>query len=173
MITLQELLDSRDARAAHQRELLGAHPGNSLICLTVQLPGSEKRNAQSLKIANAGVEAIQKAFHPLYQELKDLETGFEGYFLVELPAEKAKMTACSIEDSHPLGRLMDIDVVGPDGFKIVGREEIGLPARRCLLCDNEVRYCMRAKTHTTQELLDCINFKVREYELQGSKPGSD
>ena len=200
-VTLADLLDSRDKRVKHQKDLLGAYPGKSLLCLTVQLPGPEKRNATSLKIAKAGVEAVRKAFLPEYEELKDLETGYEAYFLVDLPAEEAKRRACEIEDTHPLGRLMDIDVlqeIPPEdsqpvvenyfsqGFaknqfsttsakptRIVGRADIGLEARRCLLCENEVRYCMRAKTHTREELLSRIEQILKEYELQAPNPRTD
>ena len=205
-ITLAELLDSRDKRAKHQKDLLGANPGKSLLCLTVQLPGPEKRNASSLKIAHAGVEAVRKAFLPLYEELNDLETGYEAYYLVDLSPEEAKRRTCQIEDSHPLGRLMDIDVLysfppvstAPPAHPVVenyfsqsfaknqfpetstepthtdveaiSRLDIGLEARRCLLCDNEVRYCMRAKLHTKEELLSRIEQMLKEYELQATYP---
>lgn len=172
-ITLAELLDSRDKRAKHQKDLLGANPGKSLLCLTVQLPGPEKRNASSLKIAHAGVEAVRKAFLPLYEELNDLETGYEAYYLVDLSPEEAKRRTCQIEDSHPLGRLMDIDVLSTTSTEpthIVGRADIGFPPRRCLLCDNEVRYCMRAKLHTKEELLSRIEQMLKEYELQATNP---
>lgn len=175
MISLNQLLESRDARAEHQKDLLGRFPGKSLLCLTVQLPGLEKRNEQSLAIAKAGVSTIRQAFQPDYEELRDLETGYEGYFLVSLPALEAKRKAVEVEDNHPLGRLMDIDVLhgvpeenyfSSAGVKAISREEIGLAPRRCLLCDNEVRYCMRAKTHTTSELLERIKQILKEYELQ-------
>ena len=165
-VTLEQLLQSRDNRAKHQKDLLGAHPGRSLLCMTVQLPGPEKRNRTSLAIAEAGVEAIQEAFRPEFEELRDLETGYEAYFLVPLPGTDAKRIACFIEDAHPLGRLMDIDVfemadeVGHGGP--ISREALGLKPRKCLLCNNEVRYCMRAKTHTVNELLTRIEEMVKE-----------
>ena len=157
MITLKELLDSRDARAARQGELLKQYPGRALVCLTVQLPGPEKRNANSLKIASAAVEAIEKVFKPAFKELRDLETGFEGYFIVEETPLQAKKKAVGIEETHPLGRLMDIDVPGMD------RASAGLPPRKCLLCNNEVRYCMRAKSHTREELLKKIEKLCEAY----------
>ena len=200
MVTLEQLLESRDRRAVRQRQLLEAWPGLSLVCFTVQLPGTEKRNAVSLKIADAGVEAIRKAFSPEYEELKDLETGFEGFFVLSLDPFQAKRITCEIEDTHPLGRLMDIDVLtsvmpGPDRASArptasenyfsgrypknqfsdaianpahadavpVGREDIGLPPRRCLLCGKPARFCMRAKSHTTQELLDKIDRMLDSY----------
>ena len=211
MINLSQLLESRDARAQHQKDLLGKYPGKSLLCLTVQLPGPEKRNAQSLAIARAGVSAIRQAFQPDYEELRDLETGYEGYFLVAGDPLDVKRRACQIEDTHPLGRLMDIDVLTAENYflqgfaknqfsaasdnekptaeanffsqgfaknqfapanatptrvHIISREDIGLASRRCLLCDNVVRFCMRAKTHTTNELLKRIEQLLKEYELQ-------
>lgn len=178
-VTLEQLLQSRDNRAKHQKDLLEAHSGRSLLCLTVQLPGPEKRNAASLAIARAGVEAIREAFNPEYEELRDLETGYEGYFLVSLPGKEAKIAACRIEDNHPLGRLMDIDVLvqraeekyfscgsPKNHFSSVislSRVDIGLEPRKCLLCGNEVRYCMRARTHTVSELLERIGQMLEEY----------
>jgi holo-ACP synthase CitX len=170
-VTLEQLLQSRDNRAKHQKDLLESHPGRSLLCMTVQLPGPEKRNEISLAIAKAGVKAVRDAFEPEYEELRDLETGYEAYFLVPLSGEDAKRTACHIEDNHPLGRLMDLDVVvghddrvmpGSTGYlHPISRESLGLKPRKCLLCDNEVRYCMRAKTHTVSELLARIEEMVK------------
>ena len=163
MITLQELLESRDSRAARQGELLSQYPGRAVLCLTVQLPGPEKRNALSLKIARAGTDAVEKRFIPVFKELKDLETGFEGYFIVEGEPLDLKKAAVDLEDTHPLGRLMDLDVIGPEGP--VGRASIGLGERKCLICDKPARYCMRAGSHTQEELMAIINQLVSSYEL--------
>ena len=168
-VSLEQLLASRERRARHQKDLLGAYPGKSLVCLTVQLPGAVKRNDLSLTIARAAVEAVRQAFPVEYEELRDLETGYEGYFLLPLAPADAKRVACRIEDTHPLGRLMDLDVLEMSGSaghpQALGREAVGLPSRRCLLCRNEVRYCMRARTHSREELLARIEQMVREYGI--------
>ena len=161
MITLDQLLASRDARVEHQMELAEKFPRASLICLTVMLPGPVKRDWRSLAIAHAGVDAIHySATHILFEEERVLETGFEAYFVVDVPVLEAKRLCCQIEDSHPLGRLMDIDVlrppIGSGMTSPVSRTEIGLPERRCLLCDKPARECMRAHTHTREELEDKI-----------------
>lgn len=44
MVTLNELLASRDSRHAMQQKLLAEHSGKTLVCLTVVMPGSVKRN---------------------------------------------------------------------------------------------------------------------------------
>ena len=169
MVTLEQLLESRDRRVQRQRQLLEAFPACTLLCLTVQLPGSEKRNATSLAIAKAGVEAIRETFLPEYEELRDLETGYEAYFVVSLPSQDAKRKACQIEDTHPLGRHMDIDVFchsersEESAFGSLSRSDIGLAPRKCLLCDQPARYCMRARTHTVSELLERIGQLLEEY----------
>ena len=151
-------MTSRDARVERQRELLSAHPGFSLICLTVQPPGPVKRNGQSLVVAEAGVKAIRESFRVEFEELRDLETGYEGFFMTALSPSEAKRIACHIEDTHPLGRLMDLDVIicCPAGNMPhpLGREELGLEPRKCLLCDRPARECMRTRIHTTEELLE-------------------
>lgn len=164
MITLDQLLESRDRRAVRQRELLEAFPEHTLVCLTVQLPGSVKRSELSLAVGHAGLKALLRCFGPVlnFDEVRDLETGYEVYLILSLPAHAVKRQCVQIEETHPLGRLMDIDVLASP-LNPISREAIGEVPRRCLLCGNEVRYCMRARTHTTEELLARIAKMVGEY----------
>ena len=169
-ITLDQLLRARDRRQLRQQELLAiaaAHDGHAvatLMCLTVVMPGAEKRNNLSLTVARAAVDALLDALlgHLAFHETADLPTGFEAYFLVTLPPVEAKLLACRIEREHPLGRLFDIDVIAPNGVP-VERQSVGQPPRKCLLCDNDARVCMRVHTHTQQQLLRHIRTLVSQY----------
>ena len=190
MITLNELLASRDARHATQQKLQAEHSGKTLVCLTVVMPGSVKRNQQSLTAAHAAVETMRKAFavkenkglfpletpeppeplvplenpEPLAPTLLelDLETGYEAYLITPMPLLEAKRIAVNIEDTHPLGRLFDIDIINADGVP-VSRDAIGEKPRRCLVCDHEARYCMRMRWHTQEEIWAKINEMVDSY----------
>ena len=135
-ISLDQLLASRDQRWHRQQELLSEHPDETLLCLTVIMPGSVKRNRLSLVVAHAATEALLTTFfdHLTWMEERDLETGFEAYAFTKLPLLEAKRMACRIEEEHPLGRLFDIDVIDPTGTP-VSRQSIGAEPRRCLLCE--------------------------------------
>ena len=163
-ITLEDLLESRDRRAERQRLLLGQYPGKTLLCLTVIMPGKVKRNLHSLVVAGAALSAVAARFgdEAAKVETYDLPTGYEAYLIVSRSVEDAKREACNIEDTHPLGRLFDIDVIGPGGVPVT-RQEIGEQPRKCLLCDNPARYCMRNRTHSQEEILSCIERMVRQF----------
>ena len=189
MVTLNELLASRDSRHAMQQKLLAEHSGKTLVCLTVVMPGSVKRNHQSLVVAHAAVKELVENYElgitndelrmTSYElgvksdELgiryggrlieRDLETGYEAYLITSLPLLEAKRIAVQIEDTHPLGRLFDIDIIDKDGVP-VSRDRVGSRPRRCLVCDREARYCMRMRWHTQEEIWERINAMVDEYQ---------
>lgn len=164
MITLEHLLESRDARRQLQQKLLAQHPDRTLLCLTVVMPGNVKRSEQSLKVAAAATDAIRKVFGEINIQ-RDLETGYEAYILTDLPASEAKAAACRIEDTHPLGRLFDIDVIGTDG-RPAGRADFGIAPRKCLVCGDDARVCMRLRRHDYKILLDKIARMIDDYELR-------
>lgn len=163
-ISLDQLLASRDRRWHRQMVLIKEHPDESLICLTVIMPGAVKRNRLSLVVARAATEALRMTFADsiTWMEERDLETGFEAYVFTTLPLLEAKRLACRIEEVHPLGRLFDLDVIDSNGTP-VSRSAIGAEPRRCLLCQNEARYCMRNHTHSREELQARIETIVDEY----------
>ena len=184
-ITLDELLARRAARHAMQQKLMAEHSGKTLVCLTVVMPGSVKRNQQSLTVARAAVKAMRKAYNIsddllpetelLTNELKaetgeclverDLNTGYEAYLITPLPLLEVKRVAVDIEDTHPLGRLFDIDVIDAQGIP-VSRDRVGGQPRRCLVCDHEARYCMRMRWHTQEEIWARIKQMTDDYALQ-------
>lgn len=161
-VTLDELLQSRDNRRDAQCRMLAAHPGNALISFTVVIPGAVKRSDDSLAIARAGLDSIDRVFGQKIVERResDLHTGFEALFSLDMDSSEAKTLAERIEDEHPLGRLMDIDVFRSDGM-LESRRQEGRPSRRCLLCGDDARVCMRLRRHTVDELLAEIHRRVQ------------
>ena len=163
-ITLDQLLESRDNRFAMQKDLISKNPGQTLVCFTVVMPGQVKRNHLSAVIAEAGVNALREQFEGHISQCieRDLETGYEAYLLLSVPKREAKQMLCDIEDTHSLGRLFDMDVVDATGVPL-SRAEVYRSPRKCMLCDNDARVCMRNHTHALSELQEFIYHTVDEY----------
>ena len=165
VITLPQLLRSRDVRHERQLEYLGRYPGKTLVVLTIVMPGSVKRNQLSLAAAKAAVTALLEAFCPTAAvfDTFDLETGYETFIMTSMSQQEAKRTACDIEDTHPLGRLFDIDVFGDDR-RPISRTFLGLPGRKCLVCGDDARVCMRLGRHSYDDLTRTIADMIESYE---------
>ena len=82
-ITLDALLHSRDERHALQQQLIQQHPGGTLLCLTVVMPGSVKRNLYSVVTAQAALTALLDRLgeHIKATRARDLATGYEAYLI--------------------------------------------------------------------------------------------
>jgi len=73
-----------------------------------------------------------------------------------------KKMSVEIEETHTLGRLLDIDVYNINK-KQISRTEIGELTRKCFICSNEARSCIILKRHSLKELNKKINFLLSKY----------
>lgn len=154
-ISLEQMLAARDARVQQQRRLL-EHYGKSLICFTMNIAGPVK-NSQRItwgflygkKLLNAQLSGEKLPVLHFEEQLAD--TGCVGFWVVDAPAKTLKKLTCQIEDSLPVGRLFDMDILLPDGRKLE-RGEIGLEGRKCLICGGPALICSSRRTHTVEEL---------------------
>lgn len=153
--TLEMILLSRERRAQEQRALLHAY-GAPVVCLLCNIPGPVKRCAAGAEVFAAGAEAVFAALErhgliQLYARMDCFATGPEGYWCVDAQPIALKRLCCAIEESHPLGRLMDIDVIPPAGVP-VSRTSLGLPRRGCLVCGAAAADCVSRQTHSLMEV---------------------
>lgn len=151
--TLEMMLAARDTRRERQARHFNVHPEQTLLVATVVAPGKYKLTDRTAIVAGAERAELHRCFAGFIKdELSlDVPSGHETWLTLDLDAMQAKRMAAVIEDTHPLGRLFDIDVIAPSLIP-VSRLELGLRPRSCLLCENEARVCMRARTHSAEEI---------------------
>lgn len=152
-VTLQDILTARENRVAKQQELLTRF-GKPLICFTMNIAGPEKYNEDILWGYELGKKWLQvqlRGFSVLHFEEQILSTGCEGYYVVDAQAAVLKHRTSQIEDSAPVARLFDMDVLDADGRKL-DRTVFGYPARKCLLCDEPASICGRSRAHSVEQL---------------------
>jgi len=152
-VTLQQILDAREARAQRQKQLLQQYKC-TLVCFTMNIAGPVKNTpliTQGFKIGIRLLETQLAALPVLHKEQHPLPTGCEAYYLVQAQPETVKELTVNIEETIPVARLFDMDVFSPAGEKI-DRQALGYPPRQCLLCQQPAHLCSRSRTHTVEQL---------------------
>lgn len=158
LVSLQQVLDSREQRVGRQREWLAAH-SLPLISFTINMPGEVKLNLISRIAFEQGYAEIKNVCSEQGASVIDSgvfrsDCGHECLIVVAgIRVEELKRRMVAIEDNHPLGRLFDIDVLNNQGIAL-SRSQFGHPRRNCLLCGNDAKACARNRIHSLPALID-------------------
>ena len=175
-VTLMELLDAREARVMHQKELLDRFCSGSgddgspvLVSVTLNIPGPVKdkviyRDAMEKALDMAAGKIGENTI--LHEEVRYLKTGSEGYLVIDggiLDGAAVKKMTMELEDGSDFGRLLDMDVMTK--ARSFTRGDFGAAGRKCLLCGEDAKACGRSRRHKIPELVKKIE-KILEKSPQ-------
>lgn len=157
-----KLLDAREERYKKQRALIDKF-NKPLISFMLNTPGREKYTERLVSFQKLGIEKIEKLLGEkiLYAEFKEEKTGSYYMALVNEDATFLKKQMMTLEDS-PAGRLYDIDVFD-ENKKQVSRSSLGENPRRCFICKEPAKVCIREQRHSYEDLVQEMN-KILENE---------
>jgi len=169
-ITGQDILDAREARAARQGRWLSQHEDCCLVSMTLNIAGPVKRTPLIEDGFRAGLALVDDTLTNLGLSVLRgeewlLNTGCEAFRLVQGSAAEVKRAMVGVEQSCPFGRLLDIDVLGPDRIPL-SRTQLGLPGRRCLVCGEAAQVCGRSQRHSYEQLRDVTNELIQTHLMQ-------
>jgi holo-ACP synthase/triphosphoribosyl-dephospho-CoA synthase len=148
-ITLREILDAREERVRKQ-EKMQRETKNPLICFTMNIAGPIKTSPSVIRAFQYGLKELETAIKKFKVAAKVTEyekTGPMCLLSVEGNAEDIKDICIRIEESCPLGRLFDMDVIDVDGKKLERQKE-----RCCIICGKAGRTCAAGRLHSVEEL---------------------
>lgn len=91
-------------------------------------------------------------------EINESVLGPEAFFLSSEDSALMKKLAMHFEESYPIGRLLDIDVLDVSGQPVERSIK-----RKCYLCTSIAIYCMRERKHTPIELRDFFDTVLKEF----------
>lgn len=155
-VTVEDMMQAREARFVMQKTLLARYEGAVLACLTMNVAGPVKTTPaieRAFEWGAAQIRAVLAGHEILFSAAIHEKTGPEAAFAVRGDAAEIKRRLCALEDGCAMGRLLDIDVIAENGEKIA-RTQLGLPPRKCLLCGQDAPVCARSRAHTAAELFD-------------------
>lgn len=146
-VTLEQVLYFRDRRSKIQAELLERF-GMPLISFTMNIAGPRKRFPLAEFAFDRSLEVLRETLGApvCFRELR-CEAGCGAFLVFDRSASELKEICLGIENESPVGRLLDLDVIGTDGVKLSRSEE-----RRCLICGGPVTPCARSRAHSLKEL---------------------
>ncbi|MGC6176346.1 citrate lyase holo-[acyl-carrier protein] synthase [Lacrimispora sp. 38-1] len=169
-VDLEEMLSFREMKVRIQEELRKKHKGMVTMALAMNIPGPVKTSPDILLAFEEGTKMLEQAVSEAGIRIKE-RTGvsenagyMEFYALDSLNPAAVKELAVRLEETHPLGRLWDIDVYDKEGVSI-SRESLLAPVRKCLICGQDAKGCARNRTHTVEELIREVEHKINDWKM--------
>ena len=156
-ITLSQMLERREKRAQVQQLFLSQHH-SPLVSFCMNIPGPVKTNDLIRRAFDIGQILILESLARLNAQILDVseiheDTGDELLLAVNgASPEILKDFAVHIENSSPVGRLFDIDIIDHLGRKL-SRNDF----RTCLICGKQAQDCARSRNHSVDELQKAID----------------
>ena len=151
-VTSVELRAARDRRVLKKWELLTPGGEICLVEFSLNIAGAVKTFPFARATFREEVRELSdrlSLFSVLKTEVYEKNTGDCAFFLLKSQAIQVKKFLVSVEESHPLGRLFNLDVCGPDGIS-VKRHDLGLLPRTCLVCGEDAHICAEKKSHSME-----------------------
>lgn len=170
---LGKILAARDKRAMQRREIAGR--GLASLSLNLNIPGYPKSDDQ-----------IHSCFQHVLSDLKrhlvahriNINTSGEvcttdeagDFFLVPLfesnySIDEVKQITEKFEESHPIGRLLDVDITNSKGEPVSSGK-----AKICYFCNEKPALaCMREQNHTFEEIREKIQEDIKRYKQDSNR----
>lgn len=157
-VTLEQILSARESRAYRQREMRRRHD-LPILSFTMNIPGPVKDTPLIRRAFQEGLNAVACAIDPSLipeTEIIHSATGCEALFAVDSDPLTLKRVTTLIEDTHPLGRLFDMDVLD-ENLRKLDRDLVNGGDRGCILCGRPGRECASRRLHPVAELQRAVH----------------
>lgn len=162
--TAIDILDAREERVELQEKLMDDFE-NTILCVRVNVPGVRKKTELSQGIFHVISKEIDKLFQGriLKAHLNVGAEGPIGLLVIDETSEKVKKETIQLEEMHPLGRFVDIDVYDNKTRESLSRTSIGFLPRKCYICDKPACECVRNQSHSKEEIICHIEKAYENY----------
>ncbi|PVX49404.1 holo-ACP synthase/triphosphoribosyl-dephospho-CoA synthase [Balneicella halophila] len=162
---LTNILKDREERFALRNSL--AERGLASISLNFNIPGYPK-SSEILKNAFNCVQNDLLRFlvaHRIHKipNTQHYHHSDNGNFFLQGVAyvfedEQVKKFLEDFEQTHPLERLLDVDLMNSEGEMISSGKD-----KKCFLCDHPAKKCMKEKRHSFEEYNNYVNEHTQNY----------
>lgn len=148
-VTLAQILAGRENRVRLQARFLSTW-GVPVLCFTMNIAGPVKTSPLIERGFREGMALLKQALAKdavLEQKVQVDLTGCQAIYAVAMEARALKDICTNIEETTPLGRLFDLDVLDTDGAKLSRKGQRG-----CLVCGAPGWGCAARRVHSVSQL---------------------
>ncbi len=156
------ILDARESRDAVIKSWLALN--KPVILIKANTPGTDKNLWFSKVLVNYFSQLIKKTCE--IDDVKHYQSLDGPYALLRLDMdgiESIKRVLIHIEESHPIGRYIDLDLYESGRMRSISRVDLDLPMRPCMLCQGDALACIRLKRHDSHQLIRRIEEDVMSF----------
>lgn len=159
-ISLFEMLEAREQRQSFQNELMTKHPSDTLLSITLNIPGQVKNSIILEQFFNKELTNLQNLFKDeiIAQFKFNKTTGNEAFLILKINPLLLKKQLIVYEESKSKRRILDLDVLylKNGDLTILSRKDLNMPSRKCLICEKNVKVCSRERKHSVEEICEKI-----------------
>ena len=152
---INEILKAREERALLINDYLKSN--NVVIVIKANIPGVNKNINEAYLLVNLFKKIVVSNLKLTLLSKKESKDGPFYLFTSNLDENIIKNKLIEIEETHPLGRFIDLDVYTKKGN--ICRNKV----RNCFICDYPFHVCRISNNHSTDELLLFIKESVTNY----------
>lgn len=165
ILAMNRMLEAKEKRYYKIKSLTEKFE-SPVLSFMLNIPGEDKNFKEAVDFHKKYIEKIKKLLEEnkieiLFEEYENLITGMEYIGVLEVDGREIKKLMIEIEEESDGGRLLDLDIYDKD-FSQISRSSLGLPERKCIICGDTARTCIKEERHDLKELED----KVREIIIE-------
>lgn len=159
---IAQVLAAKDKRVALQQVIFTKYPNQTLVDVNLNIPGPIKNNCHLERLFRLGIVQLEQSWQKMGYSYRlvaswNEDTGCENFYVLDLPIKTVKLSTIAFEDTTPLGRLFDADVLVKDQVAALSRKDLGKSSRRCFLCNRPAKECSRSRRHSVKEMQNYIS----------------
>ncbi|MBN2300381.1 MAG: citrate lyase holo-[acyl-carrier protein] synthase [Acholeplasmataceae bacterium] len=155
------LLNAREKRIDFIKSLLSET--HLTILVKANIPGQNKNINEAYLLVRLFCFEVNKIYpNNSFEVYESLDGPYAIFSINSLDLISTKLELIGLEEKHPLGRFIDLDLFGTS-MNSISRKELNIEDRKCYLCNQYARYCSRNKTHSIESLLSFIKTNVFKY----------
>lgn len=167
ILAMNRMLEAKEKRYYKIKELTEKYKA-PVLSFMLNIPGEDKNFKEAVDFHKKYIEKIKKLLEEnkikiLFEDYEDLITGMEYVGVLDGDGREIKKLMMEVEEETVGGRLLDLDIYDKD-FSQISRSSLGLAERKCIICDDLARTCIKKERHSQDELEKKVREILKNYK---------